>query len=78
MRENMEEIPLPRNLKFCRENPFKAGMTFKRFQEILCDIFGTENLTKRKYTEKYTGIKLVLFYYKGEHMTKERMNAGGE
>ena len=64
---------LPSGLKYCFENPFRASMTLKVYQEILYDIFGAKNLTKSVVTEKYSGKNgtdshLVLFYYKGTHI----------
>jgi hypothetical protein len=64
----MQEIELPKNLKWCRNNPFKSEMSLKDYESILLSIFGVEHLTKTNYTEKYTNIKLVLFYYKGAHI----------
>jgi hypothetical protein len=70
-----EDLPtLPKGLKYQFENPFKVGMKFKIHEDILMDIFGSEYLSKRTYTEKYTGVKLVLYYYKNAHISTYNKN----
>lgn len=63
-----EEVKLPKNLNWCRDNPFITPLSLKDYESGLISTFGAEHLTKTKYTEKYTNIKLVLFYYKDAHI----------
>jgi len=51
-----------------KEVPVKVQTTLKNHEGNLIAVFGNEELTKHSITEKYTNVKVVLYYYKNQHI----------